>query len=43
MFKFEEIITNEEKAIMYAVANRMKLNKKDVNNQLALARKNKWR
>ena len=38
MFKFEEIITMEEKAVCYGVANNQKFDKKDINKQLILAR-----
>jgi hypothetical protein len=38
-FKFEEIITTEEKAIMYAVANNTHINPKEINPQLDLARR----
>lgn len=41
MFKFQELITTEERAIMYGVANRQKFDKKDVNQQLVKARKQK--
>ncbi|EQB4340906.1 hypothetical protein ACYJ2U_001625 [Clostridium botulinum] len=37
-FRFEEIITREEKAAMYGVANGQKFNKEDVNKQLIKAR-----
>ena len=34
IFKMYEIITPEEKAIMYGVANNKEFDKKDINNQL---------
>ena len=39
MFKFYELITKEEQAIMKGVANGMKFDKKDINKQLIRARK----
>ncbi len=38
MFRFEDLITKEEKAIMYGVAHGQKFDKKDINNQLIKAR-----
>jgi hypothetical protein len=43
MFKFEDFITMEEKAIMYGIARGMEFDKKYVNGELAKARKNKNR
>ena len=41
MFKFQDLITEEEKAIMYGVANGHKFNKEEINRQLVKARKQK--
>lgn len=41
-FKFSEIVSEEERAICYAVANNMQLDKKSVNAQLVEARKLKY-
>lgn len=38
-FKIEELLSQEERAICYAVANRMSLDKRSVNQQLAIAKK----
>ena len=37
-FKFDEIITQEERAIMYGVANGQAFDVKDINEQLRIAR-----
>nr|DAQ97632.1 MAG TPA: hypothetical protein [Caudoviricetes sp.] len=37
-FKFEEIISQEERAVMYGVANGQEFNVKDINEQLRVAR-----
>lgn len=37
-FKFEEIISQEERAIMYGVANGQEFDVKDINEQLRVAR-----
>ena len=37
-FKFDEIITQEERAIMYGVANGQVFDVKDINEQLRIAR-----
>jgi hypothetical protein len=37
-FKFEDLITTEERAVMYGVANHQKFDKKDINKQLVKAR-----
>lgn len=37
-FKFEEIISQEERAVMYGVANRQEFDVKDINEQLRVAR-----
>lgn len=37
-FKFEEIISQEERAVMYGVANGQEFDVKDINEQLRVAR-----
>lgn len=37
-FKFDEIISQEERAIMYGVANGQEFDVKDINEQLRVAR-----
>lgn len=39
MFKFHELITKEEQAIMRGIANGMKFDKKGINKQLIEARR----
>jgi hypothetical protein len=43
MFKFEEVITKEDSAILYGVANGVKFDKSTINLQLYIARKNKYK
>jgi hypothetical protein len=43
MWKFREIITDEEHAVMYGVANKVKFDTKETNKQLIKARQNRYK